>query len=217
MSRDAGFVVADIDTGLMSDPKVVALARRLQSADGTAAHLALYLAVVLESWAGGDRVSIETAAPAWWLAELDTPKANLAAVGLLDADGRIPEHVWLGWYEPAAGRRDASRERWRRASASARERNRVVIDDAARSHALPTVPSVPFPTGSVASEDARRPVRDKTTTDDTTCPRCGDLVQDGQANVGVVNRRGGLGHLKCPEIERELDALAHATSAGAAA
>jgi hypothetical protein len=33
----------------------------------------------------------------------------------------------------------------------------------------------------------------------TTCPGCGDLVVDGEPNVAVVDRRGWLGHLDCPE------------------
>jgi hypothetical protein len=34
----------------------------------------------------------------------------------------------------------------------------------------------------------------------TTCPGCGDLVVDGEANVAVVDRRGWLGHLQCPAL-----------------
>ncbi len=40
MSRDDGFRIADTDTGMMADPKVLALARRLRDSVRTAAAIA---------------------------------------------------------------------------------------------------------------------------------------------------------------------------------
>lgn len=207
MSRDAGFAHADLDTGLLADPKIVALARRLRDPHATAAHVALYLATLLESWGSGERVSIDTAAPAWWLDDLDDVRANLAAVGLLDSEGKVPEHAWESWFAPAADRRETSQARWRRASAAARERARGVIDDAASSHAPPTVPSVPTKPSGPSVARRREPLKEGTTTD-ATCPGCGDLVHEGDSNVAVVDRRGGLGHVECPGHAEALGAVA---------
>jgi len=198
VSRDAGFAIADLDTGLLADPKVVALARRQRDPLRTSAFVGLYVAVVLESWSSARRVTLEEAAPAWWLDGLSDAQQALLAAGLLDDDGRIPTHVWDGWYVPAAERRDQSRDRWRRASAAARDRAKSVSDDSARSHASRTVPSVP--TDSVRPSEAT--TRTVQGTDDlTTCPRCGDGVRDGDPGVVIVDRRGSLGHRTCPTLE----------------
>jgi hypothetical protein len=110
MSRDDGFAIADVDTGFFADPKVVALARRLRDPVQTAAHLALYLALVLGSWGAGARITFDEAVPAWLLGPVDELRSNLAAVGLIDADGRIPKRAWTSWYLPAHTRREARRE-----------------------------------------------------------------------------------------------------------
>ena len=117
MSRDEGFRVADLDTGVGDDPKVVALARRLRDPGQTAAHLGLYVALIAKSWGAGQRLTLADAAPAWWLDDVEPIRENLAAVGLLDADGRIPDHAWSSWYSPAAERLERTRERWRRGNA----------------------------------------------------------------------------------------------------
>lgn len=111
MSRDEGFTRADVDTGLYADPKIVALARRLRDPVSTAAHVALYEALVLESWAAGDRVAFGDALPAWWLEPATEQLGNLTAVGLVDADGRLPEHAWETWFRPAFDRRESYRAR----------------------------------------------------------------------------------------------------------
>jgi hypothetical protein len=49
MNREEGFPIADIDVGLMHDPKVVALAKRQRDPQRTLAWIGLYLALVLES------------------------------------------------------------------------------------------------------------------------------------------------------------------------
>lgn len=110
MSRDDGFAIADVDTSFFADPKVVALARRLRDPVQTAAHLALYQALVLGSWGAGARITFDDAVPAWWFEPVDEIRSNLAAVGLIDAAGRIPKRAWTSWYLPAHTRREARRE-----------------------------------------------------------------------------------------------------------
>jgi hypothetical protein len=111
MSRDDGFPTADIDVGLFSDPKVIALARRLRDPLGTLVHVALYEAVVLASWRAGERVDFNIAAPGWFLDDLAQYVGNLQAVGLLDDDRRIPAHAWTAWIGPAVERRLAAKRR----------------------------------------------------------------------------------------------------------
>jgi hypothetical protein len=111
MTRDEGFRTADVDTGLLDDPKMRALWRLIDRADDVgdgynadrmARAVVTYLATVLSSWRAGERVIAEDAAPLWD----SRPDADVAlvTVGLLDEQHRIPAHVWTSWYEPAAER-----------------------------------------------------------------------------------------------------------------
>jgi len=111
MSRDDGFRIADVATGLMADPKVVALARRLRDSGATANHVMLFTAVILASWDAGRRVTLDQAAPAWWLDDLGPFGANLTAEGLLDEQGCIPTDTWGRWFGPARDRRAEFRAR----------------------------------------------------------------------------------------------------------
>lgn len=115
MSRGRGFDHADIDAGLLDDPKFRALARSIRD-EGVLARCCIgYVAVVTGSWSAGDRVSLDEAAPVW-LTALDDLRERLQAVGLLDGDGRIPAHAWESWFRPADGRREVLRDKWRRAN-----------------------------------------------------------------------------------------------------
>ena len=69
--RDAGFLHADIDTNLLSDPKLVLVAKGYRDPVKTAAAASLYLALILGSWRQGERITINEAAPAWWLDPVD--------------------------------------------------------------------------------------------------------------------------------------------------
>ena len=109
MSRDDGFRVADTDTGMMADPKVLALARRFRDPIKTMAAVGLYDAVRLASWGAGRRLMLEETVPGWWLEPVDEIAAHLVAVGLLDAERRIPAHAWEGWFVPALDRFLANR------------------------------------------------------------------------------------------------------------
>lgn len=109
MSRN-GLTRADIDVGMMSDPKVGALARVLRDSIRTAAAVALYQAVVLASWREGRRLTVSESLPGWWLDPYDDLADVLATVGLLDADHRIPEQAWDNWHGPAEERIERYRD-----------------------------------------------------------------------------------------------------------
>jgi hypothetical protein len=167
MSRDDGFAIADVDTSFFADPKVVALARRLRDPVQTAAHLALYQALVLGSWGAGVRITFDEAVPAWWLESPDAIRSNLAAVGLIDADGRIPRRAWTSWYLPAYTRREARRESGRLGGTTSGTKRRKMPGEPSveqrPTHAQPTLnpsvqsaPSVPsVPAGQQPTEAPR--------------------------------------------------------------
>lgn len=100
---------ADMDTGLMADPKVVAMARKLRSESTTMQAVGLYVATVLASWAAGERLTLDEAVPAWWMGSWDDLADALVEAKLLGEDRRIPDHAWEDWYEPARTRRDRFR------------------------------------------------------------------------------------------------------------
>jgi hypothetical protein len=110
VSRDEGFAIADTSTALPADPKFNVLWRRLRDKPAMCEGRTIYEDVRLASWAAGKRVTVGEAASLW----LDPDPAVLAAmvaVGLLDDDHRIPEHVWATWYGTAYARRDDARLR----------------------------------------------------------------------------------------------------------
>src|SRR5262245_9075209 len=112
MSRDEGFAIADVDVGYLDDPKVRRLIRSTtgESDDSLVARcVVLHVAVLLASWRGGDRVAVDDAAPIW-LSDVPDLVERLAAAGLLDDTGRIPEGPWESWFGPARDRRNAKRE-----------------------------------------------------------------------------------------------------------
>ena len=90
VSRDAGFPIADTDTGLMSDPKVLALAPRQRDPLRTLASVALWDAVRLASWKAGKRLIASETIPRWCLDPVDDLVTDLVAVRLLDDQERIP-------------------------------------------------------------------------------------------------------------------------------
>ena len=120
MSRDDGFRIADVDVGILDDPKVRALVRSTRDESLVARCITGLLSVITASWAAGDRVSLDDAAPAW-LTGLDDLRERLLEAALLDADGRLPERSWTAWYGPARSRQEAARERWRRANDNRRK------------------------------------------------------------------------------------------------
>ena len=105
MTRADGFEIADTDTGMMADPKILALSRRLHDTIRTAAAVTLYDSVRLASWRAGRRLTLDETAPGWWLDSFEDLAGELGAVGLLDSERRIPLHAWEGWFGPARDRR----------------------------------------------------------------------------------------------------------------
>jgi hypothetical protein len=211
MSRDDGFGIADVDTGFYSDPKVVALARRLRDPMVTAAHLTAYEALVLASWRAGARIMLSDAMPAWWLEPADDVLANLVAVELVDDDGRLPERVFEAWFRPAWNRRESARSKGRKGgrahaqavpdsgSAQAQPEPSLSPTGAELNPSVPSVPSVPTDP-SVARARANGDGRPKGKTngrDLASCPGCGDELHTG--DPGVRAERGGqMRHETCP-------------------
>jgi len=118
VSRDDGFAIADVDTGLWSDPKVKALVRLQRDETRSLVTLALYHALILESWGAGERLSLDQAAPAWSTADLGPLTADLATVGLVDRRGKLPVESWSRWFGPARDRRETAREAGRKGNRS---------------------------------------------------------------------------------------------------
>ena len=112
--RDDGFLHADIDTNLYSDPKIVQLARTYRDPIKTATAVTMYHALILASWRQGERVTVDEAAPAWWLEPINGIADDLHTVGLTDIEGRIPEHAWERWFRKAYDRRENRRESGRK-------------------------------------------------------------------------------------------------------
>ena len=55
MNREDGFPIGDLDVGLFHDPKVIALSRQIRDEAQSATYVAFYVALILQSWAAGDR------------------------------------------------------------------------------------------------------------------------------------------------------------------
>jgi hypothetical protein len=116
-----GFARMDVSTSIHGDPKFRLLSRR--HPEQTAASLAACLILLAESWREGRRLSLDEA---WTLMPYDEAvPAAMADVGLIDDEGRIPEHVWAAWFGAAERRRELGREKQRRADA---KRGRTRLD-----------------------------------------------------------------------------------------
>ncbi len=187
MNREDGFPIADIDVGLFHDQKVIALARRVRDERRTAATVALYTSLLLESWSAGDRVRLDEAIPAWWMAELDDVREDLRAVGLIDDDSRIPVDAWTNWFVPAWNRRQKRRasgaEGGRRSWQSRRDQQR-------RSDAEATSNPSVLPSG--------RPTRPSRPEDAATCALCGRAVSADNERLGKIDGKFATTHRECP-------------------
>jgi hypothetical protein len=113
MARGAGFPVADIDVGIFADSKVRRLVRQCPDEATAARALVAFLAALLDSWGDGERIPVDDAAPTW-LTDVDDLRERLASVGLVDAQGCVPEHAWESWFSPAMQRRIERQEAGRR-------------------------------------------------------------------------------------------------------
>ena len=141
MSRDDGFTVMDVSTDIVNDPKVRKLYRVAPNHANTA--FVAFIATLGESWKAGRRVRIDDAWPGYLPYDQDAVDA-LIAVGLLDRRGWLSLRAWEGWFGIAKTRREAARERWRRAN---EKRNADTAElprgNGAGTYATRTVPSVP--------------------------------------------------------------------------
>lgn len=162
MSRGDGFLVGDIDTGLLEDSKVKALARRLRDPIKTAAAMCLYQALVLGSWRAGERITIEDSLPGWWIDDVDDLVAELKAVDLVDPDGSVPQQAWASWFLPAWNRRENRRIKAEKGGRAPRRNSGTTWGEpAADSESTPSEPDRPTDRTdrSVSSVRPIRPIR----------------------------------------------------------
>jgi hypothetical protein len=203
MSRDDGFAVVDLDVGLAHDPKIIRLARNLRDETQTAAHVGLYVTLLAESWRNGERVRLEDALPAWWMADVAPVAAALCAAGLVDDEHRIPERSWDSWFMPAWRRRQSRKREGsisglvshgmtreqaeREANRRSKQAQAEVTSKSPQGEPDPSVPPAggPLPTGPTGRGDSTpTPLRavvvaspdDDEAAADTTCALCGDAL-----------------------------------------
>lgn len=211
MSRSEGFPIADVDVGILDDPKVRALVRSTRDEALVARTMVAYMAVVTSSWGRGERVTLEDAVPLW-ITGIDDLSERLTAVGLLDAEARIPERSWTSWFQPAWDRREERRESGRKGG-YAKHRNQSLAEpeqsqSEAKAELYPSVPSVPSIQGPSVPGTREPPSLNGTNGNErSTCPTCGDLLEERDANVVVIDRRGRLGHRDCPAVALEMAKL----------
>lgn len=219
MSRGAGFEVADTDSGMLSDPKVLALARRLHDSTRTGAAIALYDATRLASWRDGARLTLDETVPGWWLDPVDDLAAALVAVGLLDSERRIPVHAWEGWYGPARDRRQRLRDLGARGGRAKAEHGLLAPDPyrTVERTPKPTVERTVYPVPSVPSDTVRPSVGGDAAKDDddraaaayaaTVCSRCHGVGTEGNP---LVTETTGRHHrfAPCPAAAPAVDWIA---------
>lgn len=189
MSRDDGFDIADVATGLYDDPKVKKLWRALGDETRMTHAMTLHMATLLASWRHGTRVTVDEAVPVWL-----TPDASLVtelqAAGLLDRQARIPARSWKGWFHPVVERREAVRERWRRANDKRRGGDRDVTARSPRGNRA-------FDgSGTATVRTDRSGPSSPSGPTGRSSPRAG-ARDDAPSNDGATGARGG------PELLRE--------------
>jgi hypothetical protein len=159
-SRDEGFAVMDVSTSICDDPKFRRLAR--EHPEHIASGFVAYVATMAESWRTGRRVRVEDAWPSV-LPFVPESAGALRDVGLLDRAGKVPMKTWAGWFDPAARRRESSRERWRRYNAQRDKHPPPDADttdiprgsDVDTATSVPPVPSGPTGPSAPPDRDAR--------------------------------------------------------------
>jgi hypothetical protein len=220
MTRGEGFDIADTDTGMLADKKVLALARWLRDATKTGAAIALYDAVRLASWKDGSRLTLEETVPGWWLEPFEELADALVGAELLDAERRIPAHAWDGWFGPAARRRQRYRELGAKGGAAKAEHGLMVKPTlqptpqptvSTRSSAgssvrsTPSVPSVPTEP-SVARARAGDEVAEATDGETTGCFRCHGPATETNPLVTALGGRVKHRFNPCPDKAPAADA-----------
>jgi len=137
-----GFSIMDVSTAILDDPKFLRLA--LHSPELYADGVVAFVSCLCRSWSKGRRVTVTDAWPVYRPFRQEVVDA-LIAERLVDRNGRVLPVSWREWFETAAKRRDATRERNRNSARAHRDRQRTVSDDdTSVSALLPSVrPSVP--------------------------------------------------------------------------
>jgi hypothetical protein len=223
MSRDEGFRNADHDVGFLRDLKVRRLRKTAPDEGEGAIRTLVYIALRDACWDTGERLTVDEVEPPY--AATSERLTALQSVGLLDSTGRIPKRAWESWFRPAWERREkmraagaeGNRRRWGERSApdsgpdsapdSGPESQSYTPSGPANQQAGPDRSSV-SPTGTAeaspldeAKDDLERaaaPLPDPSRNGRETCPGCGDLVTEGQANVTRNGMDGQLWHVTCP-------------------
>lgn len=138
MSRGEGFAIADIKVTHLDDNRVRELWRRVGPDVALMSEcMTLHLAVILESWGAGRRMTVGQAAPLW-LPVRPEVVAHLVAVGMLDRTGRVPAKSWDKHFGPALERRGRRVEAGRSGGlASAKQRS-----SNASASLNPSIPSI---------------------------------------------------------------------------
>jgi len=106
MSR--GFQLANVDVGILQDPKCVKLIKLVPDEGERASTMLVYEQTMFESWRVGERVTASEAEILWEPTE--TRVAALQKVGLLDDEGRVTESAWDKHYGEALRRIEQRRE-----------------------------------------------------------------------------------------------------------
>jgi hypothetical protein len=159
MPRDDGFAVADVSTSKHTDPKFRRMWRWLGDEAEMNAAAVLYEAVCLASWQQGEPVEADEAAP-FWMTDTQKPMLILQKVGLLDDDGRIPDHAWQSWYLPAYERREQRREAGRLGGTNSRLKRPLSGASTTVNPSVPSVPSVTDRSSRRSSENGLKPIAD---------------------------------------------------------
>lgn len=153
MSRGDGWSTADISTRYFLDPKLRRLWRALDEptlmADAVVAHLAL----VLASWAEGERVTLDEATPDW-LTLSPAITIGLRRAGLVDRGGRLPKRSWDSWYAPAEARRAVRRELGRRGGLAKASRALAQPEPSSSKRSTRTVPISTDPSDRARAREA---------------------------------------------------------------
>jgi len=178
MSRDDGFVIADVSVHLYDDDKVKQLYRELGGDLGRMGHAMMLLeATLLSSWRDGRRRTVYEAAPIWLTVD-DELVAALVKVGLLDRSHRKPLRSWTAWFGPAWERR----EKRRRSGALGGRPPLNLGDDGRKPNGLPMV------NHPVSSRKPRPSVRpsDKTVSPARETPSNDGAIESAAAAARVI-------------------------------
>lgn len=123
MSSREGLARTDTSTSLYEDPKVKRLWRSIRDEPRMCRAMVLYEATRLMSAREAERVAAEDAAPDWMSDPAEAIR-DLTDVGLLDAEGRLPEGTYGKWIGEQVDRANETRRAWAERKRAQRDRER---------------------------------------------------------------------------------------------